>query len=346
MFFGNVRGDTTWQKGSYGFVTVLHEMGHALGLSHPHEDDGFGKMPERTDFLDNTVMSYRSCRSMDPAIGYQNNFDSHPQSLMPIDLLAIQYLYGINTQTRSGGTTYSWDPATGEKSIDGVAQGAPVGDKVYETIWDGGGDDTYDFTAYTTGATGSLKGGASITLSPAHLARVGTDAAGKAIHAGGSVFNAYDNGGFGNHLIENVRLGSGDDSLKGNLADNVMDGNDGNDTLDGTSGMDAVRGGAGNDSLDGGVGDDSLDGGGDDDMLKGGDGDDQFRFAAGDGADRIKEFDAVDRIDLTAIVALADIDDLTFTEANGGLLVDYGAGTILLLGRVRADFDGGNFLFS
>ncbi len=277
VFFGNTRSDTSWQKGDYGFYTVIHELGHALGLSHPHNADGFGKMPERTDFMDNTVMSYRSFKGADPAAGLQNADGSHVQSLMPIDILAIQYLYGLNTSTRSAGTIYSWDPTTGEKSIDGVAQGAPVANRVYETIWDGGGIDTYDLRNYATGATGSLKGGASITLSEAQLAKVGEDADGKAINAGGSVFAAYDNGGFGICVIENARLGSGDDSLKGNSAANFLEGNDGADTLDGTAGMDSVLGGRGSDSLDGGVGDDSISGGDQADIVFGGHG----------GADRV-----------------------------------------------------------
>ena len=54
--------------------------------------------------------------------------------------------------------------------INGVGQGAPGGNKVFLTVWDGGGEDCYDFSAYSTQLRVDLRAGAWSTLSTAQLA--------------------------------------------------------------------------------------------------------------------------------------------------------------------------------
>ena len=48
--------------GSFAYYTALHEIGHALGLSHTHQDAGgsyLGKeLSEKDDTIRNSVMSY------------------------------------------------------------------------------------------------------------------------------------------------------------------------------------------------------------------------------------------------------------------------------------------------
>ena len=44
-------------------------------------------------------------------------------------------------------------------SINGVAQAAPGGNTIFMTIWDGGGNDTYDFSNYTTNLSVNLQPG-------------------------------------------------------------------------------------------------------------------------------------------------------------------------------------------
>ncbi len=66
--------------GSHGYLTLIHELGHAVGLKHPHE--GKKKLPEAEDNTRNTVMSY--------------NFDFKAETLMPYDVKALQYMYGAD----------------------------------------------------------------------------------------------------------------------------------------------------------------------------------------------------------------------------------------------------------
>ena len=107
------------------------------------------------------------------------------------DIQAIQYLYGANFTTNSGDTRYSFDPNTGQMFIDGVGQGVPLGDKIFRTIWDGGGNDTYDFSNYTTNMTIDLRPGQWSTLSTTQLADLGQSGGGDLHHAAiGNVANA------------------------------------------------------------------------------------------------------------------------------------------------------------
>jgi len=59
--------------------------------------------------------------------------------------------------------------------------------------------------------------------------------------------------------VENVRGGSGNDTLTGNASANILVGGLGNDTLSGAGGNDTLKGGAGNDVMDGGAGTDTVD---------------------------------------------------------------------------------------
>ena len=138
----------------------MHETGHALGLKHPHEVRGsFGAMPLDHDSLEYTVMSYRSYVGGLDHGGYTNGSTSYPQTLMMYDIAALQTMYGANYTTNTGNTVYNWSATTGEMSINGVGQGAPAGNKIFMTIWDGGGNDTYDFSNYTTNLTVNLQPG-------------------------------------------------------------------------------------------------------------------------------------------------------------------------------------------
>jgi serralysin len=238
------------RQGNYAYTTFLHEIGHSLGLEHPHENG----MPADGDSMEYSVMSYRPYVGA-PLIGYTNESWGFAQSLMMYDIAAIQHLYGANFTTNSGNTSYSWSPTTGQMSINGVGQGVPGGNKIFQTVWDGGGTDTYDFSSYTTDLSIDLRPGQWSTTSSAQLARLHWD--GSQI-AEGNIANALQYNGDVRSLIENALGGSGADTITGNTANNTLYGKGGNDRLYGGTGNDKLLGGIGADRLYGDAGTDGA----------------------------------------------------------------------------------------
>ena len=218
-------------RGNYAWMTMQHETGHAMGLKHPQDVMGsFGAMPLDHDSVEYTVMSYRSYIG-GPTTGYTIQNGSYPQSLMMFDIAALQDMYGANYTTNSGDTVYSWSPTTGQEYINGVSQGPLAGNKIFLTVWDGGGNDTYDFSNYTTNLSVNLNPGAWTTVSATQLANLGNGN-----YAHGNIANSLLFQGNTASLIESAKGGTGADTITGNVADNHLTGGGGNDLLDGGSG--------------------------------------------------------------------------------------------------------------
>nr|HMQ58629.1 M10 family metallopeptidase [Rhizobiaceae bacterium] len=189
---------------NFSWLTFFHETGHALGLEHAHENTDFGQVPAAWDAIEFTILSYRDYPGA--AVGNSRaEANSYPQGFMMLDIAALQHIYGANYATRAGNDTYSFDP------------GAPL---ILETIWDGGGADTYSFAGYATNLQIDLEPGSWSNTNAGQNAHLnarssGTDPA----YAKGNVYNALLHDDDPRSLIERAIGGSGDDIIAGNRAD-------------------------------------------------------------------------------------------------------------------------------
>ncbi|MET1110864.1 MAG: M10 family metallopeptidase C-terminal domain-containing protein, partial [Allosphingosinicella sp.] len=230
-------------KGTWGFSTMMHEIGHTMGLKHGHQDYTnldlsafFGTSPR---FGSQSLTADRdgqawSLMTYTPAPFTNSNFAgdkiSQPQTYMQYDIAALQYMYGANFNTNSGDSVYTFSQTTGEMFINGVGQGAPAGNNIFLTIWDGGGNDTIDASNYANGVTIDLRPGEFSTVDQAQLVNSLTLQNLVSLAPGNfAMALLYNNDS--RSLIENAKGGIGNDIFVGNTANNVLDGGAGSDTV-------------------------------------------------------------------------------------------------------------------
>ena len=286
--------------GSPSRTTLMHELLHSLGLSHPHSDYNNGIPIITDDFAATRTLGFDKLgfRTATPTDMYKEFFTimsyedqsgtGEPHTPMILDVIALQQAYGEGSGTQGAGND----------TIE-------IGTSGYRVYFDKGGTDTIDLKAYTGGAY--LHMGTTI-VGASHWVGVAMSAAdGAKLHlVGGDPQNLrWFYGEF-----ENASGSAGADRIVGNsLANHItalgaadrIYGNAGNDVLDGGAGADTVAGGAGNDRLIGAAGDDILNGGAGNDRMSGGSGKDIFVFdkTALGGIDQIFDFrQADDTIDL------------------------------------------------
>jgi serralysin len=333
--------------GNYDYYTIIHELGHSLGLKHGHETGAFGALPFKTDSMEYSVMTYRSFVGSDAQSVYNEQW-GYAQTFMMYDIAALQHMYGADYETNAGDTVYSWSPTSGSTYVNGALAIAPGGNRIFQTIWDGGGADTYDLSNYSTNLTIDLSPGGHSTFSTEQLAALGGGPNNG--YARGNVFNALLHSGNPASLIESALGGSGSDTIIGNAAGNSLVGNAGHDTLRGGDGFDLLDGGDGRDLLHGDKGNDTLRGGNGFDVLNGGPGHDLMYGEIG--RDTLRGGDGRDVLDGgtgdDVIQGGPGADTLVFGTAYGANTVldfEVGLDMILLDGislrrATRADLDG------
>ncbi|QHM70762.1 Serralysin C [Mixta intestinalis] len=275
----NINNIRSPDKYEYGRQTLTHELGHALGLSHPgtyNSGTGVISYSASASYIEDsrqyTLMSYWSETNTGA------NFHGH-YAVAPLldDIAAIQRLYGANMSTRTGNTVYGFSSNSG-RDYYSATNGT---DALIFSVWDAGGNDTFNFSGYTQNQLINLNAG---TFS----------------NVGGLTGNVSIALGV---VIENAIAGNGNDTLLGNSAANLLRGNggadrlygyDSNDTLYGDSGNDQLYGGNGNDLLYGGNGNDTLYGENGIDRLYGGENDDTLY--GGNGNDTLYGENGIDRL--------------------------------------------------
>ncbi|MBH9552057.1 hypothetical protein [Inhella gelatinilytica] len=235
-----------WAAGTQNFLTLLHEIGHTLGLKHPHDGllaglEGWPATPVILEKVgDDTLVNF-SVQDMVMAYNDVPNADAPkvdfaPTTPMRYDIAALQYLYGPNLAFNAGDTVYTFDGAL----------------PYNQTIWDGGGIDTLVAVGersvridLTPGSWSQL--GLPLTYSARDEKLVVTGPLAQYTRL--ETVLIYDT-----VIIENAIGSSGNDWLQGNDAANRLDGGLGNDHLLGAGGSDIFIWSGGNDTLDGGAG--------------------------------------------------------------------------------------------
>ncbi|MFN4017417.1 MAG: M10 family metallopeptidase C-terminal domain-containing protein, partial [Reyranella sp.] len=225
--------------GGFGMMTIIHEVGHLLGLGHGGNYN-FNVNPATQQFsaYDEvmwTVMSYigfsqRSTAAFRTSYDYTDtNWGSDSNDIpgssysrtahtwMPLDVVAIQRLYGEAESTPlDGGEVFGFNSNIGgrlQRFFDFTNNATPV-----VTLFSTGINNTLDLSGFSQASRVNLDDGAF------------SSAAGLVNNIGIA---------FGT-VIESAITGAGDDTLRGNAADNLFDGGAGADSFDGLGGSDTV----------------------------------------------------------------------------------------------------------
>ena len=139
---------TGLMPGGYGYVTILHEIGHLFGLDHPWDEGGFyvnadDLLGAPEPFFPGATATYKTGvnglnQGVFTTMTYNDGWSGQPSKSADwgyqmgpgaFDIAAIQKLYGANMSYHTGSDTYT-------------LPGANVSGTGWFTLWDAGGDDT------------------------------------------------------------------------------------------------------------------------------------------------------------------------------------------------------------
>jgi hypothetical protein len=139
--------------------TIIHEVGHGIGMSHPH-DSGLGSVPSgifpglqaEDSYAANGTGLFGLNQNVYTIMSSNSRVDSNgsPDEVyavtpMALETLSAQIKYGINTSTRAGDDVYSLY----ERTLPDR--------KAWTCIWDSGGTDTISAKGLTSGVVISLR---------------------------------------------------------------------------------------------------------------------------------------------------------------------------------------------
>ncbi|HET9638602.1 MAG TPA: M10 family metallopeptidase C-terminal domain-containing protein [Allosphingosinicella sp.] len=371
----SVNWTNAWlQYDGYGRETLIHEIGHSLGLSHPGNynfgDDGpdpdtlpdpisyLGDAFYAQDSLQYTIMSYFSpTETGAQPINAALFLIGGAQTPLLDDILTIQSIYGADPTTRVGNTNYFSNSNAGNAVYDLAQNPYP-----YLSVYDAGGEDTFDFSTANRSVFIDLRPGAfsSAAVGAVSLAQAN------------SILTAFNNAtdasqGQGDFPLYNTQAEvDADANLAGNFGHNRVLNDTGvsgifatshrnisiayNTTIENANGGSARDYLYGNDvanKLNGNGGNDVLDGAKGNDILSGGAGADEFRVSEIGYNDKILDFaTGVDKIRLSEIdadssvagnQAFTFIGNSAFSGAAGQLRSYVQGGENYLAGDVNGD---------
>jgi serralysin len=204
--FDNTASTNGFQNpaGRHGYMTLIHEIGHALGLKHPHT--GTPVLAPELNNTTNTVMTY--------------NFTGNSAgTLMSYDIKALQSLYGARN-SYSGNDTYQFTGRIDQFAIKGAAfLTTSLATKL--TIWDSSGIDTLDFSQLTFNSVGyrlDLNPGGILTTRSAY------NATGYTVNSLTYYTSTFGTAIAHDVLIENIVNSSSNEEIFLNAASNTISG--------------------------------------------------------------------------------------------------------------------------